>query len=208
MLAFVDESGDAGLKLDRGSSRLFVVVMVTFSGADEARRCEERIDALRSELSLPPSYEFHFSHNSRRVRTSFLDAVRPFPFRIHVLAVDKARLPADAEARSPERLYQLAVRELCEDAAPHLQGATVIVDRSGTRQGRNDLAVYLRRRLGSEAHGAIRKLRNQRSEGHNLLQLADYVVGVAAKALNGNAEGLGLRETHLRHKVVTWRVWP
>lgn len=208
MLAFVDESGDAGLKLDRGSSRLFVVAMVTFAGAEEARHCEGRIDALRSELSLPPLFEFHFSHNSRRVRAAFLNAVRPCAFRIHAFAVDKARLLADGEARTPDGLYYLAVRELCEDAAPHLHDATVIVDRAGTRQGRNDLASYLRRRLGVEGRASIRKLRDQRSDSHNLLQLADYVVGVAARALNGDPEGARLREVHFREKELTWRVWP
>lgn len=208
MLAFVDESGDTGLKLDRGSSRLFVVARVTFVDPEEALRCETRIDDLRDRLSLPPAFEFHFSHNSRRVRAAFLEAVRPYAFRVHVFAVDKARLLERGEATSPDALYQRAVKELCEDAGPHLTGATVIMDRAGTRQGRTDLAVYLRRHLGAGRHAAIRKLKDQRSESHSLIQLADYVVGVAARALGGDAEGAGLRAAHLLDKEVTWRVWP
>ena len=182
--------------------------MVTFADSEEARRCEERLDTLRSELSLPPSFEFHFSHNSRRVRASFLDAVRPYAFRVHVFAVDKARLLTEGGPPAAVGLYQLAVKELCEAAGPYLRDATIVVDRAGTRQGRNDLAVYLRRHLGGGAHTAIRKLKTQRSDSHNLLQLADYVVGVAARALSGKGEGVRFREAHLRDKEVTWRIWP
>jgi hypothetical protein len=208
VLAFIDESGDAGLKIDRGSSRLFLVAMVTFQDAAEAQRCEDRIGVLRAELSLPPGFEFHFSRNSWRVREAFLGAVRPFAFRIHVFAVDKVRLLARGDALSPEHLLQLAVRELFEDAGPHLQRATVVIDRAGTRQGRNHLAAYLRNQLSAGALSAIRKLKDQRSGSHDLLQLADYVAGVAARVLNGHPEGHRLRGSYLHGKELTWCLWP
>ena len=39
MLVFVDESGDAGMKLGAGSSDYFVVTAVLFEDHDEAARC-------------------------------------------------------------------------------------------------------------------------------------------------------------------------
>jgi hypothetical protein len=53
MLAFIDESGDPGRKLDRGSSPFFTVAMVTFDENEVAAACDERINLLRYELSLP-----------------------------------------------------------------------------------------------------------------------------------------------------------
>ena len=208
MLAFVDESGDAGFKLDRGSSRLLVVAMVTFESAEEAQRCDDRIASLRADLSLPSSFEFHFSHNSRRVREAFLEAVRPYDFRVHVFAVDKANPLVGEQVRSSEDLQQLAMRELLEDAGPYLHNTTVVVDRAGTRQGRSSLVVHLRRRLSAGSLASIHKLKDQRSESHNLLQLADYVVGVSARVLNGHSDGSRLRSRHLQGREATWRVWP
>ena len=208
MLAFVDESGDAGFKLDRGSSRLFVVAMATFEGAQEAQLCDDRIGLLRTELALPPSFEFHFSHNSRRVREAFLEAVRPYEFRFHVFAVDKAHSLAAEQVGSSEDLQKLAVRELLEDAGPYLQDTTVVVDRAGTRQGRSSLAVHLRRSLSAGSLASIHKLKDQRSESHNLLQLADYVVGVSARVLNGHADGSKLWSLYLQGREAPWRVGP
>ena len=136
MLAFVDESGDAGLRFDSGSSRLFLVAMVTFADPGEAQRCDDRIAALRAELSLPPGFEFHFSRNSWRVRESFLGGVRPYAFRVHVFALNKPKLVASGETRSPEQLLQMAVGEILEDAGPYLQETTVIIDRGGDASGK------------------------------------------------------------------------
>lgn len=78
MLVFVDESGDTGLKLDRGSSKFFVVTLVVFEDHDEALACDERIQLLRRELGFSPKTEFHFRTNSRRIRQAFFDAVAPY----------------------------------------------------------------------------------------------------------------------------------
>ena len=53
MLVFIDESGDTGRKLDKGSSRYFVIVLITFEDNDEALACDQRIALLRKELRLP-----------------------------------------------------------------------------------------------------------------------------------------------------------
>jgi len=47
MLVFVDESGDTGLRLSKGSSNYFVVTLVSFQDHDEATRCDRTIDELR-----------------------------------------------------------------------------------------------------------------------------------------------------------------
>lgn len=47
MLVFVDESGDAGLKLQEGSSKYFVVTLIIFEENEEAESCDKRIDLLR-----------------------------------------------------------------------------------------------------------------------------------------------------------------
>ena len=46
MLVFVDESGDAGMKLDEGSSEFFVVTAVLFEENDAANDCAERINLI------------------------------------------------------------------------------------------------------------------------------------------------------------------
>jgi len=63
MLVFIDESGDTGRKLEKGSSRYFVISLLIFDDHEEANNCDQRIRLLRKELKLSNDYEFHFYEN-------------------------------------------------------------------------------------------------------------------------------------------------
>ena len=210
MLAFVDESGDPGRKITQGSSLYFVVALVIFDDHDEAGRCDLRIDALRQQLHLSPSYEFHFSHNSKRIHEEFLEAVQEFSFSYHVFALNKDPERLYGEGfNHKSSLYKFTVRKSFENASPYLDNAIVVVDRSGDRKFRDELATYLRKRVKSDdGRSLIKKVKIQRSDGNNLLQLADYVAGVSHRALRGEPREVDLRRRYLASHEVTWRVWP
>ena len=52
MLVFIDESGDPGFKLGRGSSPVFVVAMVVFDDRMEADLVDREIEGLREPTRL------------------------------------------------------------------------------------------------------------------------------------------------------------
>lgn len=208
MLVFVDESGDPGRKIKGGSSPFFTVALVTFEENEVAAACDERIRLLRHELSLPKGYEFHFYSNSRKVRLAFLEAVAPYDFFYHAFALNK----------DPERLYGPGFnfkgplyKNVCgmvfENAKPHLADATVIIDKSGDREFRNQLAAYLRRRMKEGGQNPIRKIKMEESSTNNLLQLADYVAGVTTRYVSDKPEGATYRRL-IAAREVQLRVWP
>ncbi len=80
MLVFVDESGDTGLHLAKGSSDLFAVMLVMFEENDEAQAADDRITLLRRELRKSEAFEFYFKENSDAVRRAFLEAIVPYNF--------------------------------------------------------------------------------------------------------------------------------
>ena len=57
MLVLIDESGDAGFKLTRGSSSHFIVAMVIFDDFDEAERASAIIEAARTSLRIKPEFK-------------------------------------------------------------------------------------------------------------------------------------------------------
>ena len=59
MLVFIDESGDPGLKIEKGSSRFFSVSLVIFEDKEEALACDQRITLLKRELGWEEDSEFH-----------------------------------------------------------------------------------------------------------------------------------------------------
>jgi len=209
MLAFIDESGDPGRRIEKGSSPYFTVAVVTFDENEAAEACDARIDLLRSELRLPSSFEFHFTHNSKRVREAFLQAVAPYEFFYHTFALNKDpnRLYGPGFDRK-DSLYKFTARLVLENAAPYLRQATVVIDRSGERRFRDELATYLRQRIrGSDGARIIRKVKIQNSHGNNLLQLADYVAGVLNRVVTEKKDAEALHKFIALHEV-TRRVWP
>lgn len=209
MLAFVDESGDPGRKILNGSSAYFVVALVTFQDHEDALACDQRIELLRRELGRP-WYEFHFSHNSRKVRQQFLEAVAPYPFFYHVFALNKDPEKLYGPGFDyKESLYKFSARLTFENAKPYLDNAAVVIDESGDRNFRDELAVYLRRRIRDiGGRSPIRKVKIQRSSGNNLLQLADYVAGVSNRVICEKSDGIELRRRYLATHELTTQVWP
>ena len=57
MLVFIDESGDPGFKIAKGSSPIFVTAMVIFDGAAPALAAQAAIDQLRRDLGIKTRVE-------------------------------------------------------------------------------------------------------------------------------------------------------
>jgi hypothetical protein len=210
MLAFLDESGDPGRKILNGSSVFFVVALVTFNVQEDADACDRRISLLREELNLDPGFEFHFSKNAKRVRRAFLEAVTPYDFFYHVFALNKDPQKLYGPGFDhKESLYKFTTRLTFENAKPYLSNATVIIDGSGDRKFRDELATYLRARVNDQGgRQLIKKVKIQRSQGNNLLQLADYVAGVMNRFIMAKADGVELRQKFLALHQLTVNVWP
>jgi hypothetical protein len=61
MLVFIDDSGDPGFKLDKGSSRYFVVACVIFDDNLDAEEAALKIKRLRRTLGWRNEQEFKFN---------------------------------------------------------------------------------------------------------------------------------------------------
>ena len=197
------------MKLGAGSSDLFILTAVLFQDRDEARRCDEHFASIRRELRLPPHYEFHFHHESRKMRAGFLERVAPFDFYYFAVVLEKGRLNIpvwNPAFQFKESVVKYAAGILFENAKPYLKEATVVVDASGSKEFGNQLARYLRRRIKDEGgFRFIKKVRTARSYGDNLVQLADMISGTLWKSFT-HQDGSYRRLVLARE--VSVEVWP
>ena len=209
MLGFLDESGDTGLKVTRGSSRYFVVALVTFDDDAEALRCDRRIEQLRHDLRLAATYEFLYAKNPTRVRQAFIQAVQPFRFGCHVFSLDKPDGLTFREIRSIDNLYEHCAGLPFDNAGPNLSDLILIVDRRGDRRVRTELSRLLRNNLRSvNGDHLIKRIKQQDSRRNNLLQLADYVASIEGRALAGSVDGQDLQNSYLKRREITGLTWP
>ncbi len=103
---YLDESGDAGFRVARGSTAFFVVAATVFENAQDAEEASLAIAAYRTKLQKGQDLRFHFTHTRHEWRVGFLEAVRDCPFRVRAIVVEKSRIDSGSMLRrSPERLY-------------------------------------------------------------------------------------------------------
>lgn len=172
MLILIDESGDAGFKVAKGSTSHFVVAMVIFRDLKQAELASAAIGAARERLRVKP--EFKFNKSANLVRDGFFEAVRPFQFSVRALVVDKARIYSEGLREDKGRFYSYFVKMLLKHDGGALQGARVKIDGSGDREFKQELAGYLRRE--SEV-GKLESVKFAESHRDNLIQLADMAAG-------------------------------
>lgn len=208
MLVFIDESGDPGLKTERGSSRFFTVSLVVFEENEEAEACDQRINLLRREIRWSEGSEFHFKRNSDKVRQAFLTAVSPYSFFYYGIVIDKDPKKLWGEGfKHKASFYKYTCSLVFENAKDKLSNATVVIDKSGNLEFRNQLAKYLRNKMNRETR-IIKKVKMQRSSGNNLLQLADYVSGVINRSVMNQKKKSDYYRSLIAHREISVQIWP
>jgi hypothetical protein len=178
-VAFLDESGDFGRKLQQGSTAYLAVGLVVFQDGSAAAACRERIAQLRRDLHKQPTFEFHFRDNGHAERLAFLAAVARQAFTYHAVILEKSG-PAGP---SGEALYLDAVARVCQLAGDTLDRAVLFLDgETRSRPARRQLSSDVRQRVyGSASRPLLAHVEVQDSARNDLVQLADYAAGVAAR---------------------------
>ena len=207
MLILVDEAGDAGLRLSKGSSKFFVVTLVMFTQEEEADTCDQRITRLRRELNLSGSFEFHFRDTPPSLKREFFKAVAPFNFFYISMIIDKSEIARQA-LRPREVFYRYAVSLVFEQAKPHIENAIVVFDGSGSRPFKRELATFLRQRMNEEKIQRIRNVKMQDSKTNNLIQLADMVCGAVYHAIKNPSEKTQGFRRLIAHRELSAQIWP
>lgn len=72
MLVFIDDSGDPGFKLQKGSSPCFVIALIIFDDPLEAEKTSLAIKELRRKLKVSDLYEFKFNKMDKKFKTKEL----------------------------------------------------------------------------------------------------------------------------------------
>jgi len=110
MLVLIDESGDPGFKLTRGSTPRFVVAMVIFRDYQEAERASKAICDVRERLRVKP--EFKFSKCRDSIRDAFFQVVAPFCFIVRALVVTKETIYSKQLREEKGHFYNYFVQML------------------------------------------------------------------------------------------------
>lgn len=177
MLVFIDESGDAGFKLESGASPIFVVAMVLFANQEEAAATQKAIE--QSPALQSHKREFRFTKCSNEIRDLFFETAVNCPFRVRAIVVQKEIIYSPRLKADKDRFYEFFVKEMMKHDRGAIRNAKIIIDGSGDRAFRQNLNAALRRKLGE---GVIKDIRLKNSKNDVLVQLADMCAGAIGRS--------------------------
>ena len=177
MIVFVDDSGDPGFKVEKGSSRVFVICCIVFDDELEAEKTAVRIKELRRELKKTERFEFKFNKCSKNYREKFLRAVEPLNFRIRAIVMPKSIIYSEELKSSKQSFYNYTIKTILKHSTGRIKKAKIRIDGHGDRIFRKELHSYLRKSLDTVDRGMIENIRFRDSSRDVLIQLADMVAG-------------------------------
>lgn len=177
MLVFIDDSGDPGFKLQKGSSLFFVICCVIFDDELEAEKTAVAIKELKRRLKFPDDMEFKFNKSSKKVKLEFLETVKPFKFKTRCLVIKKEVIRSDELRRSKNSFYSYAIKLLLKHSGGSILNAKLRIDGSGDRVFRRNFISYLRKQLNSDEKRIMDDCKLLDSRQNVLIQLADMVAG-------------------------------
>jgi hypothetical protein len=197
---FVDESGEPGLQ-SRQSSAYFVVVMAQMPKWEPI----PELAALRKDLHLAPSFEFHYVKMSAVQKQAFYQALIPVAFRVRSAVLLKDELPALYREMNGFELTIELLTGLTLRASPLDIGGDILVMDGATDALRSALRVRLsqecRKTNRARPFGKIATASSRKEDG---LQLADMVAGaIRDHALGRNFE---YRQMFIKKIVDLWEV--
>ena len=177
MLVFIDDSGDPGFKLDKGSAPIFIISCILFDDELEAERTAITIKELRRKLKFPDTVEFKFNKSKKSVREAFLKAINPFKFKVRSIVIKKSIIRSNELRNNKNSFYSYAIKSLLKHNGGSILNAKVRIDGSGDRIFRKNFITYLRKQLNSEEERIMKNCKLIDSRENVLIQMADMIVG-------------------------------
>ena len=177
MLVFIDESGDPGFKVKKGSSPVFVTAMVVFDDTEAAKTAQSHLTKMLGEMRVRPEFKFNKMKNSKR--DEFFEKIANLEFRCRFVVVQKHLIYSDALRSVKESFYKFFLRNLIQNDGGALVDAKVVIDGSGDRVFKRTFRSYLRKHLDA---GSVSKVVLKDSIKDPLVQLADMVAGAIARS--------------------------
>jgi len=185
MLVFIDDSGDPGFKIDKGSTKVFVIALVVFDDDLEAEKTSLAIKELRRKLRVSDFYEFKFNKTDKKFKDLFFETVKPYKFRIRAIVADKENIRSSHLRDNKENFYNYIIMQVLKHSGGSIKNARLKFDKRGERELRNQLRTYLSRELDNKSKKIFKDLKFVDSRQNTLIQLADMVAGSISSVFSG-----------------------
>lgn len=201
MLVFIDDSGDPGFKIGKGSSEIFVISLIIFDDYLEAEKAALAIKTLRRKLHFPDDVEFKFFKSRQRVKQEFMSAIAGINFRVRSLVVRKSIIYSPELKTNKKSFYAYAIKMALQHSGNTILNAKIKIDGGGDRVFRQEFLSYLRRELNSHDRRIVRTCKLVDSRENVLIQMADMIAGSIRRSYDLNKPDSATYKKIIQHRI-------
>lgn len=174
-IIFIDESGDLGISIYRGSSKVFVICMLVFQGNLDLENANYQIRKFKHSITKSDNYEVKFNKLNKKERLLFLTYLSSIPFGISYIIWNKT-----GNFKVRKLSYTEIISKLIIDNLSLIEGSTIYIDNLGYRVFLKELKASLK---GIRSKYNLRyKLKFSDSKSNSLIQMVDIVSGSIYKS--------------------------
>ncbi|KKP77925.1 MAG: hypothetical protein UR73_C0007G0010 [candidate division WS6 bacterium GW2011_GWF1_35_23] len=174
MIIFIDESGDLGFKIDKGSSKYLVISMVIFHNEEDMTEAISRISLYRKKMKYSSTYEFKFRKSNKKVIVGLLNAVKSCKFTVRTIVLKKNYIK-ESKLLTKTKIYDHLLLIFLEKYIKDGMEMKIRLDGSADREFTKKFKAYIRKKSG--VHKQTFDFKIIDSKNDILIQLADVVVG-------------------------------
>lgn len=204
MLVFIDDSGDPGFKIEKGSTPFFVIAMVIFSDELEAEKIAVAIKQLKRDLKFSDNTEFRFFKTRNENKIRFLETINPFKFKIRCLVVDKSVIKSPELKSKKDKFYSYFIKEALKYNEGDINDAKIRIDGGGDRNFRRSFLAYLRREININQRKIIKNCKLINSKSSVLIQMADMIAGSISRFYSDKNNGQKYKQIIKKHITDEW----
>jgi hypothetical protein len=201
LIIFIDDSGDPGFKVTKGSSAVFVIALVIFDDPLDAEETALKIKRLRQKLNRPEKFEFKFNKCSKDFRCMFLNTITGARFRVRAIVMPKNNIYGKELRRSKESFYNYAIKMVLKHSDNTIIDAKIRIDGHGDRKFKQAMNNYLRKELNSPGKTIFTNLKIIDSKENVLIQLADMVAGAIHRSYYNDKTDKDLYKSMIAEKI-------
>ena len=183
MHIYIDETGDTGFKLKKGSSSIFCITLLIFHDNIEIEKMSKAIKRLQEKLHFHLNEEWKFSKTSPKNRLEFLHTISNFNFDVRAVVMIKKNIFGPKLTSDKDSFYNYACKLLLRYATYNMQEAKIIFDRRGNREFYNNLRQYLRTKCKMD-HKKIKEIKSKDSRKEIPLQAVDMITGAIGRSFS------------------------
>jgi hypothetical protein len=172
---YIDDAGDPGFSLGRGSSPFFVIACVIIDKNLVMESISLEMKRFREELGWSERAEFKFNKTNKKYIKELLKRVTRFDFRIRAICVDKNSIQNNEFKTKQHSFYNYMIKEVLAKTE-YLNNAKIYLDGHADRAYRKAAKTYFRTQLNSKGK-KVSDIKFVDSQNDDLIQLADLCAG-------------------------------